>query len=49
MRLDQVEVDDVLARLAEQRVDVHVRGPPGGPVEVQVLPVPDPRHQLEPQ
>lgn len=39
--LDQVEVDDVLARLTEQGVDVHVLRLLGGPVEGQFLPVPD--------
>nr|WP_167344477.1 hypothetical protein [Streptomyces griseolus] len=39
--LDQVEVDDVLARLTEQSVDVHVLRGLGGSVEGQFLPVPD--------
>lgn len=38
-----------MTRLAEQCVDVHVGGAPGGPEEHQVLPVADPWHQLEAQ
>jgi hypothetical protein len=47
VRLDQLPVDRVLARLAEERVDVRVARIRGGSVEREVLPVADPGQQIE--
>jgi hypothetical protein len=47
--LDQAPVDDVAARLAEQRVNVLVPGGAGRREEQQVLPVADPGHQVDSQ
>ncbi len=49
MGLDEVPVDNVAPRLAEQRVDMPVHHVGRRAVEVQVPPVTDPRHQVEPE
>jgi hypothetical protein len=45
MRVDEFPVNGI----GKERVDVPVVGRPGGPKQGEVLPVTNPRHQLNPQ